>query len=257
MSSGCQDGQNLWPSGTRGMETTCCRFAAGKPAVSCAAPAPVVEYIAPALAMSFIAPAPVVENIAPAPGSVRSTSTRLWKFSCGKTCALSPVSDAELGKVPYRVPLSRHMGCCWRAQILLHSLRNACPLCGASNLGDSFWFLVLHKNVPFLHSLDIIAKRKASREASCGFRNVKTTLRASLAQHAVPVLSAVSFLLACSELPCTPVPAAFRSVLAPCGMTRVMVQSYQWRGSGGCRVHSALSRSLDGRISRLSFTQCW
>ena len=28
----------------------------------------------------------------------------LWKFSCGKTCALSPVSDVGLGEVLYRVP---------------------------------------------------------------------------------------------------------------------------------------------------------
>ena len=54
---------------SRGMETTCCRFAAGKSAVSYAAPAPVVKCIAPAPAVSFVAPAPVVEHIA-APASV-------------------------------------------------------------------------------------------------------------------------------------------------------------------------------------------
>ena len=69
----------------------------------------------------------------------------LWKSSCGKTCALSLASDAELGKVLYSVPLSRHMGCCWRSHILLHSSREVCPFCGASNLSDSGFF-ALHQN---------------------------------------------------------------------------------------------------------------
>ena len=69
----------------------------------------------------------------------------LWKSSCGKTCALSPASDAEQGKVLYSVPLSRHMGCCWRAQIPVLNLREACPFCGSSNLSDSGFF-ALHQN---------------------------------------------------------------------------------------------------------------
>ena len=68
----------------------------------------------------------------------------MLKSSCGKTCALSLASNAELGKVLYSVPLSRHMGCCWRAQILVLNLREACPFCGSSNLSDSGFF-ALHK----------------------------------------------------------------------------------------------------------------
>ena len=114
-----------------------------------------------------------------------------------------------------------------------------------------FWFPSVSQKRP---ALEIVARSRKQQHCPnfstwrhethrAAFGNVKTTLRASLARHAVPVLSAVSFLLACSELRCTPVPAVFRSLLAPCEITRVMVQPCQWRGSGGCRVHSGLSRS--------------
>ena len=49
--------------------------------------------------------------------NVRSTSTRCESFLVARPCALSPAS--------------RRMACCWRAHILLHSLREACPFCGA------------------------------------------------------------------------------------------------------------------------------
>ena len=206
----------------------------------------------------------------------------LWKFSCGKTCALSPASDVELGKVMYSVPFrdtwfaagvrtfyftvcgrrvlsaehqigvflvsscstetpvqwrsSRARGAAALPGFVLFSFSDRCLSREFANLESSFLCLCASIAVSEICSCTPLMSSQSGRAA---FGNVKTTLRASLAQHAFPVLSAVSFLLTCSELRCTPVPAAFRSVLVPRGITRAMVQPCQWRGSGGRRVHSA------------------
>ena len=150
------------------------------------------------LAHSFVAPAPFVEYIASAP-AMHAAPAPVVKFSCGKTCALWPASDVGLGE-----------RCCAVCLVARHGLLLACThstlqfargvsFRGASNLGDC-GFLVVRRNA---HSTEIVARSREHQYCpNCStwrhethraaFGNVKTTLRASLVQHAVPVLSAVS-----------------------------------------------------------------
>ena len=74
-----------------GIETTCCRCAAGKAPVSWAVPAPVVEYVAHAPSVFFVAPAPVVEYVASAPAMYAAPApvgeVLLWQDVCTVACA--------------------------------------------------------------------------------------------------------------------------------------------------------------------------
>ena len=75
----------------RGIETTCCRFAAGKAPASSAVPAPVVEYVAHAPSVFFVAPAPVVEYVASATAMYTAPApvveVLLWQDVCTVACA--------------------------------------------------------------------------------------------------------------------------------------------------------------------------